>query len=178
MASETVPHYLSGLMTTIARGFLLTVVLPLVPALLFTIPVPTALALISATLIIEYGAAPIGLGLGLPAAFVLYVLCCVALGVILTLYDIFDLLGERSERVSRFLKKSSERAGRSVFLKKYGIYGLVPGVMTLGFYVCPPVSRVLGWPRSRSIVLIMAGYVTISLLTMLASGGLFQKSIY
>jgi len=174
MESGTVPHCLRSLTMTITRGFILAVVLPLVPALLFNISVPSTFALISGTFIIEYGAAPIGIGLGLPLAFVLYVLTCVALGVTLTLYDIFDLLGEHSERVSQFMNKSSERAGRSVFLKKYGIYGLVPGVMTLGFYICPLVSWVLGWPRGRSMVLIMAGYITISLLTMLAAWGVFK----
>jgi uncharacterized membrane protein len=98
----------------------------------------------------------------------------VALGVTLALFDVFDILGEHSERVSRFLKKSSERAKQSSFLTKYGIYGLVPGVMTLGFYVCPPVSWVLGWPRNRSILLIIAGYIVISIVTILATMGIFS----
>jgi uncharacterized membrane protein len=148
--------------------------LPLIAALLFNIPLPSTLALITSTVVIEYGAAPIGIGLGLNPVFVLYVLVCVALGVTLALFDVFAILGEHSERVSRFLKKSSERAKKSTLLTKYGIYGLVPGVMTLGFYVCPPVSWVLGWPKNRSVLLIMAGYITISVVTILATIGIFS----
>jgi hypothetical protein len=47
-------------------------------------------------------------------------------------------------------------------------------VVTLGFYVCPPVSWVLGWRRDRSILLIMAGYITISIVTILATMGIFS----
>ena len=174
MEAGPIPDYLVPLLGAIIKALILVVVLPLTIAFLFTIPLPSTLALITSTLIIEYGAAPIALGLGLPPVFVLCVLVCVALGVTLVLFDIFAIMGERSERVSRFLKKSSERAKQSSFLTKYGIYGLVPGVMILGFYVCPPVSWVLGWPKNRSILLIMAGYITISIVTILATMGLFS----
>jgi hypothetical protein len=102
------------------------------------------------------------------------VLVCVALGITLVLFDIFAIMGEHSEMVSRFLKKSKEKAEQSSLLTKYGIYGLVPGVMILGFYICPPVSRVFGWPINRSIFLIMAGYITISIVTILATMGFFS----
>jgi uncharacterized membrane protein len=174
MEAGTIPDYLVPLLGAIIKAIVLVVVIPLTIAFLFTIPIPSTLALITSTLIIEYGAAPIGLGLGLPPVFVLCVLVCVALGVTLGLFDVFDIMGEHSERVSQFLKKSSERAKQSSFLTKYGIYGLVPCVVTLGFYVCPPVSWVLGWRRDRSIFLIMAGYITISIVTILATMGLFS----
>jgi hypothetical protein len=159
---------------TIAKGIILAVVLPIVPALVFNIPLPSVLALIASTFIIEYGAAAAGIGMGLPPLYVLYAVTCIALGVTLTLFNIFDLLGRNSERVSDFLVKSSERAGRSVFLKKYGIYGLVPCVITLGFYVCPPVSWVMGWQKNRSVLLIMGGYIGIALVTILATIGFFK----
>jgi hypothetical protein len=157
----------------ITKGMVLVVVLPLTAAILFAQPLSSTIALITSTLVIEYGAAPVGLGLGLPPVFVLYVLICVALGVTLSLFDIFDLLGERSKRVARFLEKSAERTKHIPVLTKYGIYGLVPGVLTLGFYVCPPISWVLGWRRDLSILLIMAGYIAISSVTILATLGLF-----
>jgi uncharacterized membrane protein len=174
METGNIPHYLLQLCGAITKALVLVVVLPLTTAFLFTIPIPSTLALITSTLVIEYGAAPIGIGLGLHPAFVLYVLVCVALGVTLALFDTFDIMGEHSERVSQFLKKSSKRAKQSSFLTKYGIYGLVPCVFTLGFYVCPPVSWVLGWRRDRSILLIMAGYITISIVTILATRGIFS----
>jgi hypothetical protein len=174
MEAGPIPDYLVPLLGAIIKALVLVVILPLTVAFLFTIPLPSTLALITSTLIIEYGAAAIGIGLGLHPVFVLYVLVCVALGVTLALFDVFDIMGEHSERVSQFLKKSSERAKQSSFLTKYGIYGLVPCVMTLGFYVCPPVSWVLGWPKNRSILLIMTGYITISIVTILTTMGIFS----
>src|SRR5665647_592533 len=174
MASGLLSCCVRDLTITIAKGIFLAVVLPIAPALVFNIPVPSVLALIASTFVIEYGAAAVGVGMGLPPLYVLFALTCIALGVTLTLFDIFDLLGRNSERVSGFLVKSSERAGRSVFLKKYGIYGLVPCVITLGFYVCPPVSWVMGWQKNRSILLIMVGYIGISLVTILATIGFFK----
>ncbi|MCJ7742070.1 MAG: hypothetical protein MUO95_05210 [Methanoregula sp.] len=174
METGAIPHYLLQLCGAITKALVLVVVLPLITAFLFTIPIPSTLALITSTLVIEYGAAAVGIGLGLHPLFVLYVLVCVALGVTLALFDVFDIMGEHSERVSRFLKKSSERAKQSSFLTRYGIYGLVPCVVTLGFYVCPPVSWVLGWRRNKSILLIMAGYITISIVTILATMGIFS----
>jgi len=174
METGTIPHYLLQLCGAITKALVLVVALPLTTAFLLTIPLPTTLILITSTLVIEYGAAPIGIGFGLHPPFVLYVLVCVALGVTLLLFDVFDIMAEHSNRVSQFLKKSSERAKQSSFLTKYGIYGLVPCVFTLGFYVCPPVSWALGWRRDRSILLIMAGYITISVLTILATMGIFS----
>jgi hypothetical protein len=164
-------RYLCGAIT---KGVVLVVVLPLAAAIIFAQPLPSTIALITSTLVIEYGAAPVGLGLGLPPVFVLYVLACVALEVTLSLFEIFDLLGTQSKRVARFLEKSAERAKHSPVLTKYGIYGLVPCVLTLGFYICPPVSWVLGWRRDLSIFLIMAGYIAISCVTILATPGLFS----
>jgi hypothetical protein len=171
MESSFPPHFLSSLCGTITRGLLLAIILPLVPVFLFEIPLSSSLALIASTLVIEYGAAAVGIGLGLPPMYILYVLICVALGVILTMFDIFDRLGEYSPRVSRFLKKSEERAHRSTILTEYGIFGLVPCVFILGFYVCPAVSRVLGWRRDLSVLLTMVGYISASVLTLLAAIG-------
>jgi hypothetical protein len=167
-------RFLRNLCPAITRGILLAIVLPLVPAFLFGIPLSSSLALITGTFIIEYGAAALGIGLGLHPVYILYVLFCVALGVTLTLFGIFDILGEYSPRVSQFLKKSEERAHRSAILTKYGILGLIPCVMTLGFYICPEVSLMLGWRRDLSILLIMVGYLSISIVTLLAAIGIFR----
>jgi len=167
-------RFLRDLCPAITRGFLLAIVLPLIPVFLFGFPLSSSLALITGTFVIEYGAAALGIGLGLHPIYVLYVLVCVALGVTLTMFDIFDILGEYSLRVSRFLKKSEERAHHSAILTKYGILGLIPCVITFGFYVCPALSRILGWRRDLSIFLIMVGYIFISIVTMLATIGIFR----
>lgn len=166
-------RYLAG---AIIKGMILVVVLPLAAAIIFVQPLSSTIALITSTLVIEYGAAPVGLGLGLPPVFVFYVLVCVALGVTLSLFDLFDLLGVQSKRVERFLETSAERAKHSPVLTKYGIYGLVPCVLTLGFYICPPISWVLGWRRDLSILLIMTGYIGISIVTIFVTMGIFWVS--
>jgi hypothetical protein len=90
------------------------------------------------------------------------------------MFDIFDTLGEHSGRIANFLARSGERARKSKILSKYGIYGLVPCVMTLGFYACPPIVWVFGWRRDLSILMTMAGYAAISIVTILVSLGIFD----
>jgi uncharacterized membrane protein len=174
MESGIRDHFLRDIGGAVTRGLFLTLVLPLLTAFLYGIPLSSSLALISGTFAIEYGAAALGIGLGLPPVYVLFVLACVATGVTLAMFDIFDILGEYSPRVSRFLKNSEERAHRSAILTKYGIFGLIPCVITLGFYACPAVSRVMGWRRDLSILLIMVGYISVSIVTLLATIGMVR----
>ncbi|OPY38504.1 MAG: hypothetical protein A4E35_00927 [Methanoregula sp. PtaU1.Bin051] len=174
MAKETVLHYTGHVAWAIAKLLLLVFVLPLLPAVASGMPVPAVLALIISTLVIEYGAAPVGLGFGLHPVYVLLALTSIGLGVTLFLFDILDTIGEHSERVKRFLTRSAERGRSSPLFAKYGVCGLVPCVMTLGFYVCPPVACVFGWKRDHSILMIMAGYVGISIATILLTMGIFD----
>jgi len=152
----------------------LVVIIPVTAAFLFSQSVPATLAVITSTLIIEYGAAPIGIGLGLNPLFVLMVLTSVALGITLFLFDLFDTIGKHSERVAQFLARSEKKAKQSTILSRYGIYGLVPCVLTLGFYVCPPISWALVWRRDHAIFLIMGGYIGISVILILTTLGLFS----
>jgi len=173
---EEIPftHYLEHLIAACARFGLIAIILPVIPAMIFNLSLPATLTLITTTFVIEYGAAPIGIGLGLHPLFVLYVLSCIAFGVTLFLFDIFDTLDEHSERIAKFLERSGERAKKSGVLSTYGMYGLVPCVMTLGFYVCPPIIWIFGWRRDLSILMTMAGYFSISVVTILVSLGIFD----
>jgi hypothetical protein len=166
--------FLTRITGAVSKGLLLALVIPLGTALLLALPTMTTLALIGTTFVIEYGAAPVGIGLGLPPLFVFFVLSCVALGVMIALFDLFDSIGDHSERVQRFLERSKKRADNSAILAKYGIYGLVPLVLTLGFYVCPPIAWVLGWDRRRSIVFTMAGYCIITAIFIYATGDILR----
>jgi uncharacterized membrane protein len=158
----------------LAKFVLAGIVLPLIPVVFLGQPLAATLALMTSTFILEYGAAPVGIGLGLNPVFVLFVLLCIAVAVTILLFDIFSLIGTRSARVAAFLEKASERANRSKIISKYGIYGLIPCVWTLGFYACPPVSWVLGWDRTRSIIVIMAGEAIASVIAILASIGIIR----
>ena len=174
MESDAFPPYIPQLIGAIAKCIALVLIIPCAAAFLLSQSVPATLALITSTLIIEYGAAPIGIGLGLHPAFVLLIISCVALGITLFLFDIFDTLGQHSERVARFLARSEEKAKQFTYLSRYGIYGLIPCVLTLGFYVCPPLSWALAWRRDHSILLIMGGFIAISTILILITLGLFS----
>lgn len=172
MPGEMLPHPVLHIVAPVARLLLLVLALPLFAAFLLGYPLPASLALVTTTLVIEYGAAPVGIGLDLPPLFVLATLFSVALGVTLFLFDLIDTLGEHSARVKGFLARSAERGRKSALLSTYGIYGLVPCVMVLGFWVCPPVAGVLGWKRDMSIILIMAGFLIASVVTLALALGI------
>ena len=174
MADEIRPHYPGHIALAVVKVALLVVALPLSAAFISGYPPAPALALIASTLVIEYGAAPVGLALGLPPPVVLLTLCSIALGVTLFLFDAVDLLRERSEWIGGFLQRSAEKGRQSRILATYGIYGLVPCVMILGFYVCPPVAGIFGWRRDHSIFMIMAGYTGIAVVTILLTEGIFD----
>lgn len=174
MKCSSPPPYVRNLVVAISKGIVLVVVLPLVAAIIFAQSPASTIALITTTLVIEYGAAPIGIGLGLDPVFVLFVLTCVALGITLFLFDLFDTLGRHSERAARFLVRSEEKVKQSKLISRYGMYGLVPCVLTLGFYVCPPVSWALGWRRDHCLFLIMGGFIAISGILILVTLGLFS----
>jgi len=177
MEDVGVTHYFEHLAGAIMKLLLIAIALPILPAIVFNEPYTPVLALVTSTFVIEYGAAPIGIGMGLNPFFVLFTLICIAVGVTLFLFDIFDMMGEHSERVARFLDSAGTRAKKSKILSKYGIYGLVPCVMTLGFYACPPIVWVFGWRRDLSILMIMIGYISVSVVTVLISTGIFNLLI-
>ena len=116
MECNAIPPYARQLTGAIVKCVGLVVIIPVSAAFLLSQSLPATLVLITSTLIIEYGAAPIGIGLGLHPAYVLFALICVALGITLFLYDLFDTMGRHSERVARFLARSEEKAKQFPFL--------------------------------------------------------------
>jgi uncharacterized membrane protein len=133
---------------------------------------PVTLALMGSTFFVEYGAAPVGILGGLDPLFVLFVLACIALGVTLLLFGLCGSLEEHWPRFARFLERTRIRAEGSAILTKYGIFGLMPLVIILGFYVCAPVACIFGWRRDHATLLIMAGYLVACTLTILATLGI------
>jgi hypothetical protein len=174
MESDVIPPCIRQCSGAIVKCVGLVLIIPCAAAFLFSQSIPATLAVITSTFIIEYGAAPVGIGLGLHPAFVLLILTSVALGITLFLFDLFDTLGLHSERVARFLARSEEKVKQSTLISKYGICSLVPCVLTLGLYVCPPLSWALAWRRDQSILLIMGGFITVSVILILATLGLFS----
>ena len=162
------PLYNTGTLAVFAA---IVILLPLPVAYITGQSLMVTLALMASTFIIEYGAAPVGIFGGLDRIFVLFVLSCIALGVTLLLFCLCGTMEEHWPPVARFLENSRSWAKSSPFLAKYGIVGLVPLVIVLGFYVCAPAACILGWRRDLATILIMAGYIIASIVTILLTHG-------
>ena len=156
---------------TLAVFAAIVILLPLPVAYITGQSLMVTLALMASTFIIEYGAAPVGIFGGLDRIVVLFVLSCIALGVTLLLFYLCGTLEEHWPRLARILDKTRSRAKSSLFLTKYGIFGLVPLVIVLGFYVCAPAACNLGWRRDHATILIMAGYMIACIVTILLTHG-------
>jgi uncharacterized membrane protein len=152
----------------------LAIVLPLAVASVTRQSLPVTLALMGSTFIVEYGAAPVGILGGLDPLFVLFVLASIALGVTLFLFALCGTLAEHWPRFARFLRQTRGRAEGSAILEKYGILGLLPLVIVLGFYVCAPVACIFGWRHDHATLLIMAGYLVASTAAILATLGILD----
>jgi hypothetical protein len=158
----------------LGKGIFIAVLLPILSAILFGIPLMPTLALIGSGLIIEYGAAPVGITLGLSPLFVFYVLMCTETGIFLGLFDIFDTIGHTSAPVAGFLDRTRESVHRHSLTERYGILGLIPCEIIIGVYANAPVSWVLGWRKDHSLIITMAAYGVCLILTILATVGLLQ----
>lgn len=158
----------------LGRGIACALVLPLVPALLFQLPLSSALALIGSGLLIEYGAAPVGIALGLPPAYVFWVLVCTETGIFLCLFDIFDTLGHTWEPATRLLERTKELVHQSAAAERYGILALIPSEILLGVYINAPAAWVLGWREEYALLLTMAAYCLALLVTLFLTIGFFQ----
>jgi uncharacterized membrane protein len=147
------------------------VALPFPAAIVTGQSVPVTFALAGSTFIIEYGAAPVGILGGLDPLFVLFVLSCIAVGVTLFLFGLCGTLEKRSPRFARFLERTRAKVQGSALLATYGIFGLVPLVMILGFWFCAPAACLSGWRRDYATILIMTGYIIACIVTILATQG-------
>jgi len=164
--------FLRHIAAALARGVFIAIVLPLIPVLLFGYPLMPTLAVIGSGFLLEYGAAPVGIALGLSPLFVFWVLMCTETGIFLGLFDIFDSIGHTWPPVADLLEKTRQFVHRHSFAERYGILGLVPLEIIIGVYANAPVSWVLGWNKYRSLAFTMIGYVPCLILTILATIGL------
>lgn len=164
--------FLRQVLTALGQCILVAIVLPLLPAILFGFPLIPTIALIGGGFLVEYGAAPVGLALGLTPLFVFWVLMCTETGIFLGLFGIFDSIGHTWPIVANFLEKTRTRVHRYAFAERYGILGLVPCEIVIGVYANAPVSWVLGWGKYRSLAFTLAGYIPSLVITILASIGL------
>lgn len=158
----------------LGRGILCALVLPLIPVLVFNLPLSPALALIGSGLLIEYGAAPVGIALGLPPLFVFFALMCTETGIFLGLFDVFDTIGHTWEPATRFLEKTRQLVHQSAPIERYGILALIPLEILVGVYINAPAAWVLGWKKEHALLLTMAAYCLALVITIFLSIGLFH----
>jgi hypothetical protein len=166
--------FLHHIVAALGKGVLIAIILPFLPAVLFGYSLTATLALIGSGLVLEYGAAPVGLTLGLSPVVVFYVLMCTETGIFLGLFDIFDTIGHTSPRVAGFLERTREFIHHHSLAERYGILGLIPGEIIVGVYANAPVAWVLGWKKYPALLITMAAYVVCLVISILATVGFFQ----
>jgi len=162
-----------GLIKGIAISFILFSI-PMALAPLFNAKLSKTLTLMASTFALEYFAASVGAGMGLNPFFVLITILSVGSGVVVLMFGIFEFMGTRSKRISGFLARSHEKAQKSKMMRRYGIYGLIPGAVFLGFYVCPAIAWILGWKKDLSAALIIFGLGAASAIVLLSTLGVLQ----
>jgi uncharacterized membrane protein len=88
------------------------------------------------------------------------VVLSIGLGFILAEFTILDVLAKSSSRVKRWIDRVEKKAGRIKFIKKYGIYTLIPlmWIPGIGLYGGAVISWILEFNRPRSIVLLFIGW--------------------
>ena len=169
--------FLRHMLAALGKGILVAVALPLLATLLLDIPAGPVLALIGSGFIIEYGAAPVGLTLGLSPGIVFFVLLCTATGIFLCLYEICESIGRTSEPVKRFLEKSRRFASDSTLVGRYGIIGLIPCVILFGLFVNAPVAWLLGWGKYPALLFTTAGFALALAVTVMAGTSLLEAAV-
>ena len=155
-------------MAALALGTLIAIVLPLISAILFGTPLLPTLTVIGSGFLLEYGAAPVGIALGLTPLFVFWVLMCTEIGIFLGLFGIFDSIGHTWRPIANFLEKSRNFVHQFTLAERYGILGLIPCEIIIGVDANAPVSWVLGWHKYRSLLFTMTGYIPCLILAIFA----------
>jgi len=144
---------------------------PFIAGFFFMVPPGSVLVLMSATLILEYGAVFIGTALDMDNAITFIIVSLVATGIIFFQLSIFDHSGKYSPRVARFLERTQGKYGSSPLVKKYGVFALVPGMLVVGFFVCPAVTWLLGWERKIACIVMMGTFCAASAFLLPVSEG-------
>jgi hypothetical protein len=156
----------------LGKVILFALILPFLLAVLLGYPFLLTLALIGSGFLLEYGAAPVGIALGLNPFFVGWVLVCAEIVIFFGLFEILDSLGHTWTPVTNFLEKGRQTVHRSILVEMHGIFGLISCEILIGVYANVPISWVLGWNKYLSLALTLIGYIPSLVLTILTTVGL------
>jgi len=151
-------------------------VVPLIIGSYYRVVPVEILGLVASILILQPFAVVVGLGLGINPISLLLIMCSFGISVIFVLFGICDVFAEHSPWLRTHLKKIETITQKSVMVKNYGMYSLIPfmWVPGVGLYGCILVAWLFRWRRARSVVVIFAGWILATGLVLLASLGIMK----
>jgi hypothetical protein len=150
------------------------IIIPLASGFATGIPLDLTLALIGSTLLIEYGAVIAGTALTLPLSFSFLVVLSVGWGAIIAQFPLFDAFAKGEGRVFAFITRVKSRGdgcGEGVWYIRWGVLGLAPSTIVLGFYFTPAIAWLLGWRRDIALVMMLTGYTLATVITAGVTAG-------
>ncbi len=146
----------------------IAVVIPLVIGALYGMSSAEILAMVTATLLLQAAAPPVGMAMGLSSAIILVTMGCFAVGMVLAIFEICDGLSASSEKVRNWIDKVAKISDKHPAIKKYGAISCcfiawIPGI---GLYGTPVIAWVFKWKRLPSILFTVAGFLVAVLFVM------------
>jgi uncharacterized membrane protein len=133
-----------------------------------------AVAVLASVPVIEYLSVSVGIGLGLDpwTSLVLTVSPCV--GIVMLVMGILEYLSGKSERVTRFRGRVSDKIDKYPKLKRYGVASNIIFVIVTGIYIGSGIAILMGWPKGRSLLFMALGISFITALIGLGTVGVVQ----
>jgi hypothetical protein len=133
-----------------------------------------ALATLATIPFIEYLAVSVGIGLGLGplVSFSLTVFPCIGVAMLVT--GIIGFLADSSQKATNYLNKVQKRVEKYPRLKKYGVVSNFFFIMFFGMYISPGISIIFGWSRTRSVLFMILGILTVTFVIALGTMGIIS----
>jgi hypothetical protein len=179
-------HHLNNFLVIIRklfRAFILLmgigIAIPLVIGMIFEIPPGKILALTISTIILQTWASPAGVGLKIPPGIILVTMTCVALSVVLAIFEILDTLALTSVRIKAWLEKTEKKVENYKVLYKYGVFAcffiaLLPG---LGIVITTVIAWTLLFNKWLSVFFIVLAFFIASLVAMSLTLGILPAAL-
>ncbi len=133
---------------------------PLILGIASSVDSPAVITLILSTLLLQAGAAAVGLGFGLHPIITLALVTSVAAGIMLAIFELSDLLAAHSARFNNLLQKIDEKTKDVDYFRRYGVLILIPIIWIPGIalYGTPIVARLFQYPRMLSVFCMLIGW--------------------
>ncbi len=165
---------ISRIVRAAAAILLFIFAIPLVLGIVSRVDSPAVITLIVSTLLLQAGAAAVGLGFGLHPVITLALVTSVAAGIMFAIFELSDLLAARSARFNGLLRKVEEKTKNLDYFQKYGVLILIPIIWIPGIalYGTPIVARLFQYPRMLSVLCMLVGWMVASAVVMAMALGI------